>query len=112
MRELVLKLREEGVIETDLEKFLKRYEQYEKKLFTYLKYEGVPPDYNEAEREFRPFVVQRKRSGGFKSPEVMRHYVGYLSLYMTCKVNGKDFDKLLDLIFSCQKIDLGSFLSY
>jgi hypothetical protein len=112
LRELVLKLREEGVIEVDLEKFLKRYEQYEKELFTYLKYEGVPPDNNEAERELRPFVVQQKRSGGFKSPEVMRHYVVYLSLYMTCKVMGKDFDKLLDLIFSCQKIDLGLFLSY
>lgn len=112
LRELVLKLREEGVIEAEFEKLLKRCEKYEKKLFTYLKYEGVPPDYNEAERELRHFVVQRKRSGGFKSPEVMRHYVVYLSLYMTCKVNGKDFDKLLDLIFSCQKIDLGSFLSY
>ncbi|TKJ19664.1 MAG: hypothetical protein CEE42_15455 [Promethearchaeota archaeon Loki_b31] len=111
LRELVLKLREEGVIEADLEKLLKRCEKYEKKLFTYLKYEGVPPDNNEAERELRPFVVQRKRSGGFKSPEVMRHYLVYLSLYMTCKVNGKDFDKLLDLIFSGQEIDLSSFLS-
>ena len=111
LRELVLKLREEGVIEADLEKLLKRCEKYEKKLFTYLKYEGVPPDNNEAERELHPFVVQRKRSGGFKSPEVMRHFVVYLSLYMTCKVNGKDFDKLLDLIFSGQEIDLGSFLS-
>jgi hypothetical protein len=111
LRELVLKLREEGVIEADLEKLLKRCEKYEKKLFTYLKYEGVPPDNNKAERELRPFVVQRKRSGGFKSPEVMRHYLVYLSLYMTCKVNGKDFDKLLDLIFSSQEIDLSSFLS-
>jgi len=111
LRELVLKLREEGVIEAEFEKLLKRCEKYEKKLFTYLKYEGVPPDNNEAERELRPFVVQRKRSGGFKSPEVMRHYVVYLSLYMTCKVNGKDFDKLLDLIFSGKEIDLGSFLS-
>ena len=111
LRELVLKLREEGVIEADLEKLLKRCKKYEKKLFTYLKYEGVPPDNNEAERKLRPFVVQRKRSGGFKSPEVMRHFVVYLSLYMTCKVNGKDFDKLLDLIFSGQEIDLGSFLS-
>ena len=111
MRELVLKLREEGVIEADLEKLLRLCEKYEKKLFTYLKYEDVPPDKNEVERELRPFVVQRKRSAGFKSPEVMQHYLVYLSLYMTCKVNGKDFDKLLDLIFSGQEIDLGSFLS-
>jgi len=111
LREFVLKLREEGVIEVDLEKLLNRCDKYEQKLFTYLKYEGMPPDNNKAERELRPFVVQRKRSGGFKSPEVMRHYVIYLSLYMTCKVNGKDFDKLLNLIFSGQEIDLGSFLS-
>ncbi|MHA1438979.1 MAG: IS66 family transposase [Promethearchaeota archaeon] len=111
LRGLVSKLREEGVVEGDLENLLKRCNKYEKMLFTYLKYEGMPPDNNKAERDLRPFVVQRKRSGGFKSPEVMRHYVIYLSLYMTCKLNGKDFDELLDLIFSGEKINLGSFLS-
>jgi len=111
LRELVFKLREESVVEGDLEKLLKRCNKYEKMLFTYLKYEGVPPDNNKAERDLRPFVVQRKRSGGFKSPEVMRHYVIYLSLYMTCKLNGKNFDTLLDLIFSGERFNLGSFLS-
>lgn len=111
LRALVLALREEGMIEGDLEKLLKRCDKHENKLFTYLKYEGIPPDNNEAERDLRPFVVQRKRSGGFKSPEVMRHYVIYLSLYMTCKLNGKNFDKLLDLIFSGKEFNLGTFLS-
>ena len=111
LKDLVSKLREEGVVEGDLEKLLKRCNKYEKMLFTYLKYEGVPPDNNKAERDLRPFVVQRKRSGGFKSPEVMRHYVIYLSLYMTCKLNGKNFDKLLDLIFSGEQFNLGTFLS-
>jgi len=107
---LIYALREEGVVEADLEKLLKRCEKYGNKLFTYLKYEGMPPDNNPAERNLRPFVVQRKRSGGFKSPEVMRHYVIYISLYMTCRLNGKSFNKLLDLIFSGEEIDLGSFL--
>lgn len=111
LRELILKLREEGVVYGDLEKLLKRCRKYEKMLFTYLKYEGMPPDNNRAERELHPFVVQRKRSGGFKSPEVMQHCIIYLSLYMTCKLNGKNFDKLLDLVFSGKKFDLGSFLS-
>jgi len=111
LRALVFALREEGVVEKDLNKILNRCEKYEKKLFTYLKYEGMPPDNNKAERELRPFVVLRKRSGGFKSPEVMRHYVIYLSLYMTCKLNGKDFDTLLDLVFSGKEFNLGSFLS-
>jgi hypothetical protein len=111
LRKLVFKLTEEGVVEEDLKKLLKRCKKYENMLFTYLKYEGMPPDNNEAERALRPFVVQRKRSGGFKSPEVMRHYVIYLSLYMTCKLNGKNFDKLLDLVFSGEKFNLGSFLS-
>lgn len=111
LRGLVSKLLEEGVIEGALEKLLKRCKKYEKMLFTYLKYEGIPPDNNKAERELRPFVVQRKRSGGFKSPEIMRHYVMYLSLYMTCKLNGKNFDKLLDLTFSGKQFNLGSFLS-
>ena len=111
LKALVLALREEGVIEGDIEKLLKRCDKYENKLFTYLKYEGMSPDNNEAERDLRPFVVQRKRSGGFKSPEVMWHYVIYLSLYMTCKLNGKNFDKLLDLVFSGKEFNLGSFLS-
>jgi cell division septum initiation protein DivIVA len=110
LQELIRALREEGVLEEGLEKLLKRCEKNAKKLFTYLKYEGMPPDNSEAERDLRPFVVQRKRSGGFKSPEVMWHYVVYLSLYMTCRLNGKNFDELLDLIFSGEQIDLGSFL--
>ncbi len=109
LRKLVHELREESVVEADLERLLKRCEKYEKKLFTYLKYEGMPPDNNPAERNLRPFVVQRKRSGGFKSPEVIRHYVIYLSLYMTCRLNSKNFDELLDLIFNGEEIDLDSF---
>jgi transposase len=111
LRELVFTLREEGVVEGDLEILLKRCTIFEKQLFTYLKYEGIPPDNNKAERQLRPFVVQRKRSDGFKSPEVMRHYVIYLSLYITCKLNGKDFDKLLDLAFSGKEFNLDYFLS-
>jgi len=44
LRDLILKLRKEGVLEEGLEKLLTRYEKYEKMLFTYLKYEGMPPD--------------------------------------------------------------------
>jgi len=44
LRDLILKLREEGVLEERLEKLLTRCEKYEKMLFTYLKYEGMPPD--------------------------------------------------------------------
>jgi len=71
LKALIRSLREEGVAEADLEKPLKRCEMYVKKLFTYLKYEGMPPDNSEAERNISPFVVQRKQSGGVKSPEVM-----------------------------------------
>ena len=76
---LIHALREEGVVEVDLEKLVKRCEKYGNKLFMYLKYEGMSPDNNPAERNLRPFVVQRNCSGGFKNPEVMRHYVIYLS---------------------------------
>lgn len=103
LRNLIHILREEGVVEADLEKLLKRCEKYGNKLFTYLKHEGMPPDNNPAERNLRSFIVQRKRSGGFKSPEVMRHYVIYLSLYIICRLNGKNFDELLDLIFSSKR---------
>ena len=111
LKDMIRSLRDEGIVEATLEKILKRCETYANKLFTYLKYDGMPPDNSEAERELRPFVVQRKRSGGFKSPEVMQQYVAYLSLYITCRLNGKNFDELLDVVFSGKQVDLRSFLS-
>ena len=91
---LIQALRAEGITEPSLETLLKRCEKYLSELFTYLAHEGMPPDNNKAERGLRKYAVQRKISGDFKNPELMKHYAVYLSLFMTCALNGKDFDDL------------------
>ncbi len=107
---LIQALRAESITEPSLETLLKRCEKYLSELFTYLAHEGMPPDNNKAERGLRKYAVQRKISGDFKNPELMKHYAVYLSLFMTCALNGKDFDDLLAQLFGGTPFDLSSFL--
>ena len=107
---LVGEIRAEGVENEEVRKILDRCEKYQDSLFTYLDHEGMPPDNNEAERDLRPFAVQRRVSGGFKSPPLMKHYAVYLSLYMTCKANVKEFEALLPRVLSKEGVDLRHFL--
>ncbi len=92
---LIQKVREEGAASADIERMIKRFEKYGPYLFTYLEHPGVMPDNNEAERAIRPFVVQRKVSGNFISPEVMKIYAIHMSLYRTCKRNGVNYEKVI-----------------
>lgn len=107
---LLQTIRTEGIINPELENIVKRCEKFQPELFTYLEHENMPPDNNAAERNLRKFVKQRKISGDFKSPEVGRHFVTYLSLFMTCKANQCDFDLLLEQMLSGKTVDLRSFL--
>jgi hypothetical protein len=110
MMELVEEIRAEGVESNEIRKILNRCEKFKESLFTYLDNEGMPPDNNEAERDLRHFAVQRRISGGFKNPLLMEHFAVYLSLYMTCKTNLKDFEILLTRVLSKNGVDLRSFL--
>jgi hypothetical protein len=107
---LIASIRDEGVTEDILNRLLNRCEKYMPSLFTYLQYEGMPPDNNLAERDLRKFAKQRKISNDFKSVDVTKHLVEYLSLYMTCKVNGRDFHLLLDDLLRGNTVDLREFL--
>ena len=111
LQTLVDEIRAEGVASKEIDTILKRCEKYKNSLFTYLDQNEMPPDNNEAERNLRHFAVQRRVSGGFKSPPVMKHFAVYLSLYMTCKAHSKDFEALLNQILSNEKIDLKNYLS-
>ncbi|GAF78727.1 unnamed protein product, partial [marine sediment metagenome] len=84
-----------GPANADIERMIKRFEKYGPCLFTYLEHPGVMPDNNAAEREIRPFVVQRKISGNFISPEVMKIYSNHMSLYRTCKRNNVNFEEVI-----------------
>jgi len=92
---LIQEVREEGAANADIERMIKRFEKYGPCLFTYLENPGVMPDNNEAERAIRPFVVQRKVSGNFISPEVMKIYAIHMSLYRTCKRNGVNYEEVI-----------------
>jgi len=98
LRTLIVELRAEGVASPDIDRLLKRAEKFGRKLFTYLEHEGITPDNNRAEREIRPFVVQRKMSGNFVNPLLIDIYAMLLSLYHTAlnkKLKVRDVFRLM-----------------
>lgn len=95
LKMLIQEIKEEGAANADIERMIKRFEKYGPCLFTYLENPGLMPDNNEAERAIRPFVVQRKVSGNFISPEVMKIYAIHMSLYRTCKRNGVNYEEVI-----------------
>jgi len=95
LKVLIQHVREEGPANADIERMIKRFEKYGPCLFTYLEHLDIMPDNNEAERAIRPFVVQRKISGNFISPEVMDMYALHLSLYRTCQRNGVNYEEVI-----------------
>lgn len=106
---LVQNLREGEPPDPDFRRILDRCEKHAGQWFTYLKYEGMPPDNNQAERDLRSWAVQRKISGGFHNEQVVRAYLLYKSLFVTCQKNHKDFRVLLEKLLGRQKVDLLEF---
>jgi hypothetical protein len=92
---LIQEVRKEGAANAEIERMIKRFEKYGPCLFTYLENPNIMPDNNAAERAIRPFVVQRKVSGNFISPEVMNIYTIHMSLYRTCKRNGVNYEEVI-----------------
>ena len=95
LKALIEEVKEEGPANADIERLIHRFEKYGPCLFTYLENFDVLPDNNPAEREIRPFVVQRKVSQNFISPKVMRIYAMHLSLYRTCKRNNVNYEEVI-----------------
>ena len=106
---LLKMLGKNGIVDNQLKKLLTRGTKYLEQLFTYLEYEGIAPDNNEAERALRPFVVQRKISGCFKNPLVVEVYHYLKSFAETCRKNGKDFTILHNRLLEEQDVDLATF---
>lgn len=68
----------------------KRLVVFAKELFTFVEHPEVPSDNNAAERSIRPAVVQRKISGGTRSPKGSHTMGVNMSLYGTWAVRGTD----------------------
>jgi predicted RecB family nuclease len=77
-----------------------RLEKNRDKLFTFLRFDGVPWNNNNAEHAVKPFAALRRIIGGVTTEKGLRDYLILLSLCETCKYMGLDF---LDFLRSGEK---------
>jgi hypothetical protein len=86
-------------------KFKERFEKNRDKLFTFLAYDGVPWNNNNAEYAIKAFAMFRHAIEGLTSEKGLRDYLIMLSIFETCKYKKVDF---LDFLLSGEK-DIGAF---
>jgi len=88
-------------------KYQKRFEKYADKLFTFLDYDNVPWNNNNAEHAIKPFAKLRHVFGGVSTPKAIHDYLVLLSVAETCKYRGISF---LDFLRSGE-LDIDKFSS-
>jgi predicted RecB family nuclease len=81
-------------------KYKKRFEKYHNKLFTFLDYDGIPWNNNNAEHTIKAFAMLRKVIGGSSTENGMHEYLILFSICETCKYKGISF---LDFLQSGEK---------
>ena len=81
-------------------KWKERFEKNREKLFTFLNYDGVPWNNNNAEHAIKAFARLRRLIVGLSSPKGIEDYLILLSVCQTCKYMGVDF---LDFLRSGEK---------
>jgi len=81
-------------------KLRERFEKNKDKLFTFLKYDGIPWNNNNAEHAVKPFAMLRNIIKGVTTEKGLREYLILLSICETCKYRGLDF---LDFLRSGEK---------
>lgn len=69
----------------------KRLRKHRKHMLTFLYLAEVEPTNNLAERQIRPLVLQRKISAGNRSDWGAEIHSIIMSVYATCRQNGRDF---------------------
>jgi hypothetical protein len=77
-----------------------RFERNRDELFTFLRYDGVPWNNNNAEHAVKPFAMLRHVINGVTTEKGLREYLVLLSVCQTCKYMGVDF---LDFLRSGEK---------
>ena len=77
-----------------------RFEKNWDKLFTFLKYDGVPWNNNNAEHAIKAFARLRDVIAGSSTEKGIDEYLTLLSICQTCKYSGVDF---LDFLRSGEK---------
>lgn len=69
-------------------KYRKRFEKNRDRLFTFLDYDGVPWNNNNAEHAIKAFAMLRNVIRGASSEKGIREYLTLLSICETCKYKG------------------------
>ena len=77
-----------------------RFERNREELFTFLGYDGVPWNNNNAEHAIKAFAMLRQVINGVTSEKGIKEYLILLSVCQTCKYMGVDF---LDFLRSGEK---------
>ena len=77
-----------------------RFDKNRDKLFTFLEYDGVPWNNNNAEHAIKAFAALRSVVEGTWTPKAVEEYLVILSICETCKYSGVDF---LDFLRSGEK---------
>jgi predicted RecB family nuclease len=83
-----------------------RFEKNRKKLFTFLSYDGVPWNNNNAEHAMKAFAALRDVIEGTATPSGIEEYLTLLSVSETCRYKDVDF---LEFLCSREK-DIDAFL--
>jgi hypothetical protein len=73
----------------------KRFEKNRNTLFTFLDYDGIPWNNNNAEHAVKKFVFLRHVMGGSSSEAGIREYLILLSVYESCEFKGISFLEFL-----------------
>jgi Transposase IS66 family len=89
-------------------KWRDRFEKNRDKLFTFLTYDGVPWNNNNAEHEIKAFARLRRPIVELSSPKGIEEYLILLSVCQTCRYSGVEF---LDFLRSGQK-DINAFAEF
>jgi len=75
--------------------YQRRFTRYREKLFTFMDYDGVPWNNNNAEHAIKRFVQLRKVIGGSSTEKGMREYLVMLSVCETLRLRNISFLKFL-----------------
>jgi len=80
--------------------FMERFDKNRSKLFTFLNYDGVPWNNNNAEHAIKPFAKLRRLIDGHTTEKGTADFLILLTLCQTCEYSGIDF---LDFLRSGEK---------
>lgn len=82
--------------ETEVAQFYcKKLKKYKEKLFTFLKYNNIPWNNNNAEAAIKPFANHKNHISGLHTENGIKEYLILLSIQQTCKYRNKSFYEFL-----------------